>query len=336
MSSAPTAEEIWRDATWLAQAVDPRAGLVRLVQLSEEDYRRESFLDDRLLTGRHGVHLVKWSEVAAGTPPEVRSDARWIFHIGHVGSTLISRLLGEFGSALAVREPRALRDLTFFPPEVRAQFIPTVRSLMSRTFSEDQTAVVKATSMVSEIAAELVGKSGQALFLFSSPEIYLQTILAGDQSSGELQTLAGYYQIRAESRGFSMQICNPAEAATLVWACEMAALEVAAGKLPAGSVLWQDFDAFLAAPAATLNEIAAFLGLGASEDQIAGITKGPLMHRYSKALEYEFGPDARRQRLSDAAAKHAVVIGRALAMLGQAAEKAPFVERALHRSTPDL
>ena len=49
---------------------------------------------------------------------DLRSDARWIFHIGHVGSTLVSRLLGELAGVLAIREPRLLRDLALTPPEV--------------------------------------------------------------------------------------------------------------------------------------------------------------------------------------------------------------------------
>ena len=69
------------------------------------------------------------------------ADARWIFHIGHVGSTLIARLLGELDSVLSVREPRALRDLTFFPPEVSAQLRAALRALFSRTFAPDQTAL---------------------------------------------------------------------------------------------------------------------------------------------------------------------------------------------------
>jgi hypothetical protein len=335
MSSAPTAEEIWRDATWLAQALDPRAGLLRLVELSQDDYRRASFLDDRLLTAGCGAHLVKWEEVAADTPSDTRSDVRWIFHIGHVGSTLISRLLGELDSVLAVREPRSLRDLTFFPPEIRAQFIPTVRRLMSRTFGPRQTAVVKTTSMVSEIAAELVGDVGRALFLFASPRVYLQTILAGDQSPAELQALAAYYAARAESRGLGLHAANPAESAALVWACEMVALEDSAATLPAGSVQWQDFDEFLAVPATALGGIAAFFGLSANQRQIADIANGRLMHRYSKALDHEFGPEARRGRLDHAAARYADAIDAALAMLRQASEKAPLLQRALDRSTPD-
>ena len=48
MSSAPTADEIWKDARWLAQAVDPRAGLVRLVEMTPETYRDASKFQDTL------------------------------------------------------------------------------------------------------------------------------------------------------------------------------------------------------------------------------------------------------------------------------------------------
>nr|NUR37035.1 hypothetical protein [Sphingomonas sp.] len=332
MSSAPTAEETWRDATWLAQAVDPRAGLVRFVQLSPEDYRRESFLDDRILGQGRDAHLIQWANVSS--PTDARSDARWIFHIGHVGSTLISRLLGELADVLAVREPRALRDLTFFPPEARAQFIPGIRALMSRTFGEGEVAIVKATSMVSQIAAELAGSAGRALFLFASPRVYIETILSGDQSPSEFQTLATYYAERARAQNIELGSNSPAEVAALVWACEMTALEDAAGELGDGA-LWQDFDAFLAAPAAALSDIAAFFALTAHESQIHDVAAGPLMTRYSKAPEYEFGPDARSQRLGEAARRYSEAIDAALAMLRRAAEKAPLLQRALDRSNPD-
>ena len=49
MSSAPTPDEIARDARWLAQELDPAAGMVRLVAMDREAYRAASYLDDRLL-----------------------------------------------------------------------------------------------------------------------------------------------------------------------------------------------------------------------------------------------------------------------------------------------
>jgi hypothetical protein len=341
MSSAQpvplAADEIWSDVRWLAQAIDPVAGLLRVVEIAPEDYRYSSFLDDRILEPGRNSHLLRWSDVERAQPRDARSDARWIFHIGHVGSTLISRLLGELESVLAVREPRALRDLTFFPREVRSESIPTLRALMSRTFSAHQTAVVKATSMVSQIAGELVGEGGRALFLFATPRVYIQTILAGDQSPTELQTLASYYSARAQDRGIWMGGVSegPAHVAALVWACEMVALEEAADTLPDGSILWRDFDAFLETPTASLSEIAGFFGFEAGKDAVADIAGGPLMQRYSKALEHQFGPDTRRRLLSETAAEHSTAIEAALALLSEAAEKSPLLARALHRSKLD-
>lgn len=337
MSSDPKAAEIWQDATWLAQAIDPGAGVARFVQLTADDYRRESFLDDRILSQGRSAHLLRWADIEAALPPDVRSDARWIFHVGHVGSTLISRLLGELDGVLSVREPRCLRDLTFFPAAVREAYVPGLRALMSRTFKTGQSAVVKATSMVSEIAAELAGERGRSLFLYASPDAYLRTILAGDRSADELQTLADYYARRAEKAGIPMlaPARSHAEAAALVWACEMNALERAAQQLPTGSTMWLDFDSFLMAPEESLTQVASFLGLPGEDQQIASIVQGPVMRRYSKAPEYEFGPDTRRRVLADAAQRHSAAIGAALALLGHAAEKAPNLARALSRSKLD-
>jgi len=137
MSSAPTSEEIARDATWLAQALDPVAGVARLIAMDRDAYRAASFLDDRMLQHPVDAQIVPWPEVEAAMAGDRRSDARWIFHIGHVGSTLVSRLLGEIDGVLAVREARVLRDLALSPPDVRARYLAAVPKLISRTFAPD-------------------------------------------------------------------------------------------------------------------------------------------------------------------------------------------------------
>src|SRR5205814_3020599 len=101
---------------------DPPAGVVRLIAMDRESYRAASFLDDRMLQQPVDAQAVAWPDVEAAMGEDLRADARWIFHIGHVGSTLVSRLLGELGGVLAVREPRLLRDLALSPPEVRARY----------------------------------------------------------------------------------------------------------------------------------------------------------------------------------------------------------------------
>jgi hypothetical protein len=115
----------------------------------------------------------------------------------------------------------------------------------------------------------------------------------------------------------------------------MAALEDAADKLTGDHVLWLNFDTLLAQPETGLRAIADFFGLSAEADRIADITRGPLMRRYSKALDHEFGPEARILLLQDAGATHAAAIQSALAMLQQASDKVPALARALARSNLD-
>ena len=182
MSSAPTPEEIAPDARWLAQALDPAEGMVRMIAMDREAYRTASFLDDRMLQSPVDAHVLPWAAVEEAMVAELRRDARWIFHIGHVGSTLVSRLLGEIDGVLAVREPRLLRDLALTSADVRAPYVAFVPKLMSRSFASNEVACVKATSFVNEVAAELVPPGQRALFMFASPRNYLELVaLAGEK-----------------------------------------------------------------------------------------------------------------------------------------------------------
>jgi hypothetical protein len=329
-------DQIWRDARWLAQALDPRAGIVRLVEMTPETYRSASFLDDRIFQQPQESRLVAWDEIAARLPEGARTDARWIFHIGHVGSTLVARLLGELEAVLSVREPRALRDLTFFPAAVRERFIPVLRALLSRTFDPHQTALIKATSMVSEIAGELMPEGERALFMYAAPQSYIPSILAGENSRKELGAMADLRRRRLEGRGIQLPPPrNEADLAAQAWACEMTALEAAAGEAGDRSYLWMDFDRMLDGMDAALAQTTAFFGFEAEPDRFREILSGPLMRRYSKAPEHDYSPDLRRAVIAQANAEHGREIGEALVMLEVAAQESPLLARAMKRSNPE-
>jgi hypothetical protein len=333
MSSAPKPEEIARDATWLAQALDPSAGMVRLVAMDSDSYRAASFLDDRLLQQAVDAQLVPWPEVEAAMSDAARSDARWIFHIGHVGSTLISRLLGELEGVLAVREPRLLRDLALTPPDVRQTYCAPAAKLFSRTFAESEIACVKATSFASEIAAELVPPAERALFLFAGPRKYIASILAGENSVKELELLAGARENRLAGRGINLPPArDDAERAAAAWACEMTSLEVAAGAMRDRQIEWADFDVLLVDMKAALTRIAGFFGFEASAERVETIINGPLMRRYSKALEYDYSPGLRAELIGNALAQYGQKIDGALAKLGEAAAQSPLLASALRRA----
>jgi hypothetical protein len=333
MSSAPTTEEIARDATWLAQALDPNAEVVRLVAMDRDSYRAASFLDDRLMTQAVDSQIIPWPDVETALEGDLRTDARWIFHIGHVGSTLVSRLLGELDDVLAIREPRLLRDIAISPPEIRGRYIEAVPKLMSRTFAENETACVKATSFASEIAAQLVPSGERALFMYARPRNYVASILAGENSVKELHALSDYRQQRLTSRAIEFPVPRTAaDRAAIAWACEMTTLEAVATAIPDRKTGWVDFDSMLLNMPAELGRVASFMGFGATDEQLSAIIAGPLMRRYSKDLGYEYSPSLREQLIQQELDLQGREIDAALALLRSESEKSPLLAQALSRA----
>jgi hypothetical protein len=317
---------------WLPFELDLASDRVALLRMAETDYKATSFLDQRVLTPASQIRQTAWSALAL--PADARGDANWIFHIGNVGSTLISRLLGELPGVLALREPLALRSFAAAPPG-REDF-DRLTALLSRTFRPDQRANVKATSFTSEIAPRLVSPGSRALFLYASPERYLENILAGENSWQTLAALSPIRLARLQSRcpGLEVDIAAMHDGlkAALGWACEMTSLEQAAGALPEGSIMWLDFDRFLDDPARHLAEVAAHFGESVDSATAKAICEGPLMRRYSKALEYEYSPALRREILADARRRHAAPIRDALNWLAALESRYPAAAQAIRRA----
>ena len=333
MSSAPNAEEIARDAHWLAQALDPNEGMVRLVAMDRDSYRTASFLDDRLMQQPVDAQIIAWPVVESAVAGEMRTDARWIFHIGHVGSTLVSRLLGEIEGVLAVREPRLLRDLALFTADVRSGYVEPIPKIMSRTFADDEIACVKATSFASEIAPLLVPTGERALFIYAAPRNYVASILAGENSIKELRMLADYRGQRLAARGIALPTArNDAEAAATAWACEMTSLEAAADALTDRHLLWADFDRMLENMVSELGRVAGFFGFAADGQALQAIASSRLMKLYSKNPAHQYSPALRQELIEQELRLQGNDIEAALAMLRAAAEKSPLLARALARA----
>lgn len=330
-----------------AHMLDLTRDRLLLVTLSEEEIRRASFLDQRVLTPQTpGGWLPLDAVEAALDGATMRDDAQTIFHIGHVGSTLIARLLGELPGVLALREPLVLRGIaeaaaTLDRPESPwepARYRPRVallRRLLARTFRPGQRAIVKATSFTSEVAADLVPPGSRVLFLYVSPESYAATILAGNASRVELAALSGTRLQRLHRRlggtPWRLWALDEAERVALGWATEMSALLAAETALPSGSVLWVDFDRFLAAPAAALGAIAAHFGEPLDEAQARALVGGPIMQRYAKGPEHAYTPALRAQVLAQARGEYGAAIARARAWLDRAAGAQAVIAAALDR-----
>ena len=313
------------DASLLPHMADLANDRVLIALLGEADYRAASFLDQRLLTDRVGREWRAWNalpDLGAAAP---RPD--FIFHIGHVGSTLVSRLLAEVGDALPLREPMLLRALaqvaerierpeSLWSPELYRTRLAQALSWLGRGFAPGQRAMVKASSVITAIADDLTGTDSRALFLHVPLARYIETILAGEASMAETLAQAPARMARLATLlpdfPHALWQLPPVTRVAMSWLCEMATAQRA---LPPGepSYRWVDFEAMLADPAAAIAAQATHFGLPVDSARIDAALAGPVMRQYSKAPEHAYSPDLRRQLQAQAAAGHAPAIAEAVA-----------------------
>lgn len=334
-----------RDASLFPHLADLPQDQVLLSTMSETAYRQASFLDQRLFTPDLQRQVVSWADVAA-VPLPLLPKPQYIFHIGHVGSTLVSRLLGELDSVLALREPAILRQLAEvrvnkpaelgWTGEEQAERLDQVEGWLSRVFHTDQRVMIKASSFVSPLARPLLADRGTALFLFTSLERYLQTILAGESSRQEAAALADLRRLRLEqhcgqplARKDSLSLT---QTAALGWLCEMVTLCDAEGHCPAASIAWMDFDEFLNQPGEQLQAAAKHFGRDLSVDNARELVSSPIMTRYSKAPEFDYSASLREELLAEAAQIHADDIRQTLLWVDQLARRFPKVAAAMAKA----
>jgi hypothetical protein len=79
-----------------------------------------------------------------------------------------------------------------------------------------------------------------------------------------------------------------------------------------------------------LCRVAGFFGFETA--QIGDITAGPLMRRYSKAMDHDYSANLRRELIGETSERFSAEIDGALAMLETAAEKSPLLSRVLARA----
>lgn len=295
----PLAESLARSPERFPILLDLVSDRVSLADLSEQDYASASFLDERLQKPSLAVSQIKFRDLqTAVTDAGLDASAHFIFHISHVGSTLLSRLLGAHPGVFALRQPGIFRALIHIrlraasaPPHWRddqfdARYFALLK-LWSRTFRPSQSAVIKMTSFVSELAELTLSRPycPRAIFMFLPAEQYLANILRSERSTQEMQTLAPMRQARLNNRlgaQFKLQPMSIGEIVAMSWASEMVTLIQTAKNHP-DRIFWLNFDNFLAEPHVLLARCFAHLEIDAAPDQIESILAGPDMLSYSKA-----------------------------------------------------
>jgi hypothetical protein len=337
------AQELARTPAVYPQKLDLLQDRVLLISMAEGDYRAASFLDDRILSPstRGSWQTLADFTLAARQIDNVR-PLHFIFHSGHVGSTLISRLLDEAGHILPLREPLPLRTLAELNDALRSpesllgpgQFDETFQAFLrcwGRGFDDTQAVVLKCTSATARLASELLLAlpPARAIYLNLQVEPYLATLLAGANAMGDLR---GHAQERLRRlHGFlaqdvlTLHKLSAGELAAMSWLAERITQRQVETRY-SDRVLSIDFDAFLANMESLMSRIVDHFALDTPAEYVKGIAQSPVLSRYSKAPEqFAYSPQHRREILERARREHALEIQRAISLLDGLGKQFPAV-----------
>jgi hypothetical protein len=320
---------------------------VLVIEWSEAAYRAASFLDDRIFAPEiKGAWLPLQRVIETARVERDTRPVHFIFHTGHVGSTLVSRLLDETGGVLPLREPLPLRTLadahdasgrpeSLVSEAQLEEMLGTFLKLWARGYAATRAVVVKATSSTGRLAGRILaaGRS-RAIYLNVSAEIYLATLLAGQNSHLDLRGHGPERIRRLRSRTAApldpLHALSLGELAAMSWLVESWSQHDAVEKFPS-VVLPLDFDAFLADVEEGMRRTLDHLDLPKDERYLSDVKRSASLARYSKAPEYAYSPELRAQVLSESRRDNRQEIRKGLDWLERLARADGRVARILSR-----
>lgn len=279
--------------------------------------RAASFLDERLgLQGREGVWIPFEQLAEADFPAHADSRAAaFIFHIGHCGSTLLSRLLDHVPDVLGLREPLVLRDLaterrTLDSPLARLHeqqwqaLLHNSLRLWARGFSAQQRVVIKATSTCNNLIEPILAQSphSRAVLLHLRLEPYLATMLKRPGGGLDAQHAAParleYLHALLGDTSIRLPGLQPAEILAMGWIAELARfMRLMADPAISERLFLLDFEQLLADVPGTLDAVRRHLLLPQPSDSADGVERDSAMKRYAKDPNHAYSPDDRQHDL---------------------------------------
>lgn len=312
-----------------------QAGL--FVQMPEGAYRSASFLDGRSFSASSPAGWVPFQTVKgavlSAAPPV--TPLHFIFHMGHTGSTLFSRLLDESGVVQPLREPLALRELAILNDKrgepsslMSAEDIDTCAEVMLRLWARcrpgRRCAILKATSSAARVGGMLMSMrpKAQAAYLSMAREPYLAVNLGGPANIVDVR---GHAEERMNRlRRFlgpiqdPLHALSPGELVALGWLAE--SLTRRSLKATSGARLMEiDFDEFLSDIPAGLLEAMAHFDLPGGTEEAARLASSPALGRYAKAPEHTYSSQLRADVIRQSMRQHRAEIARGMAWLDKLA-----------------
>ncbi|MDQ3511643.1 MAG: hypothetical protein M3414_08190 [Pseudomonadota bacterium] len=308
------------------------------LRLSAAQRRQAAFLDERALPKDAQGGWMPMESLHDPGPTHAPAAAA-IFHIGHCGSTLLTRLLESWPQVQCLREPLPLRTLADAWPQLAMpqsrldprQAPDLLRDLWTRWSQPLPPAgrsVVKASSSCNGLIAPLLTQEPklQAILLDMPLRPYLATLLKAPGSVMDAAHAAGerlqVLQADGFAEGETLHAMSLPEQCAMGWLAERVRFDrLCAGD---GRALRIDFEDLLMSPDASLQTIARHLSL--DQPGVAAAMASPAWGRYSKAQDHDYGREARAMDLALAIQRHGGEIEAGLAWVAACGRRYPDLQ----------
>lgn len=305
------------DAQALLQRMDIAGRRALFVRVSHGDLASASFLDERMgLQGRDGL-WVNFEELRSIGSESSNSQAApgFIFHIGHCGSTLLSRLLDTVPGVLGLREPLPLRELAVAERELDSSLsqldpkqwnalLDTSLRLWCRPFSAQQRTIIKATSTCNNLVAPILQRDpgAKAVLLYQKLEPQLATMLKG--AGGGMDALHAAPARLAFLHGFlnddslRLHAMESSEIIAMGWVSDLARFhQLKTADSLGARVLMLDFETLLTDISGVLERVLRHLELAIEPDQQLSARQAAVMQTYAKSPTHGYSPSDRSHDL---------------------------------------
>lgn len=311
------------------QQLDLASRRLLFLTLDEQRLRDAPFLDNRVLAAGMQGAWVPLDALGDRQPTARSPDPSWIFHIGHCGSTLLSRLLPQIGPLLPIREPPALRTLAQARRRLDSgesgpstedwdRTFDLLLSLYSRSYRAGEAALIKATSDCSNLVVPaLKARPGsKAVLMYVSLDRYLSTMIVEGAPRPDIEGHAATRLMDLEAfMGAPDEVglteLGPAQRVVVSWLSGIAWLHQA--KIVLGDrVMTLDFDDLLSDGRGALRATASFLDLPIDDGAITDAIEGPVMRTYAKAPDHPYTPASRAAQLAENYARSSGLIDEGL------------------------
>jgi len=340
----PGLEDIRGNPTWFLMNLNLAQRRCQFIRLPESSYYESSFLDRRLMTSHMEAHLLEIESLYQAYPQETDASGAtaYIFHVGHCGSTLLSRALATKPNILPLREPLTFRVLgdslrqiemptNFISKQEWIRLKTSVLECHSRQFRSTQLPMIKLTSTCNNLIEPLLLNHAdrRGLFMFVSLECYLATMLNDSEDGARI--LDGRWQAPAAIEDWINLVgldpprftdLSHEELLAIAWLMNMQRFLEAAKKLSADQFCFLNFDEFLESPEVHLENICRFFGV---EKEISKIHAqySEIASRYSKSPNKEYKKSSRRTLIEKAHKKNTEQIRSAMIWVENMIEKYP-------------